>query len=105
VVLDSFEPTCWRRCSPCWSAAESGRRETAPSLLVVPGAVACVEGREWCCCSFPHVVLLADQPLIRTWCSPSDRLEKVRLMKLIMEIDRSKGKVETKDRLDNPKLY
>jgi hypothetical protein len=31
VELGSSEPACWRWCSPCWSAAESGQRETAPS--------------------------------------------------------------------------
>jgi hypothetical protein len=59
-----------------WLAAESGRQGTAPSLLVAPGAVDSTEDRGWYCCSFPVMALQADQPLIRTWCSPSDRLKK-----------------------------
>jgi hypothetical protein len=94
VELGSSKTACWRWCSPCWSTAESGRRETAPSLRVASGVVGLVADRGWCCCAPSVAALQADQLLIRTWCSPSDWVRKRRLMNSIMEKDRNKDKVK-----------
>jgi hypothetical protein len=105
VELGSSEPTCWRWCLPCLSAAESGRRETAPSLRVASGAVGLVADRGWCCCAPSVAALQADQLLTRTWCSPSDWVTKRRLMNSIMEngLEQGQGK-DSKKKIDNPKI-
>jgi hypothetical protein len=44
--------------------------------LSLAGGGDSAEDRGWYFCLFPDLVLQADQPLIQTWCSPSDWLEK-----------------------------
>jgi hypothetical protein len=91
VELGSSKLACWQWCSPCWLAAESGQRETAPSLRVASGAVGLVANRGWCCCAPSVAPLQADQLLTWTWCSPSDWVRKRRLMNSIMENGQEQG--------------
>jgi hypothetical protein len=105
VELGSSKPVCWRWCSPCWSAAESGRRETTPFLWVTSGVVGLVADRGWCCCAPFVAALQADQLLTRTWCSPSDWVRKRRLMNPIMEKVRNKDKVKITKEKTSPKFY